>query len=69
MTTIPLITVIMPLYNKRPYVKRAIMSVQKQTFSNWELIIVDNGSTDGSTDEIPCDDPKIRLFKQTNILS
>lgn len=56
----------MPLYNKRPYVKRAIQSVQQQTFNKWELIIIDDGSTDGSVDEIPQDDRRIRLFRQEN---
>ena len=56
----------MPLYNKRPYVKRAIDSIQQQTFSDWELIIVDDGSTDGSSSEIPRHDSRIRLFHQEN---
>jgi glycosyltransferase involved in cell wall biosynthesis len=56
----------MPLYNKRAYVTRAIKSVQKQTFTNWELIIINDGSTDGSFDEIPRDDYRIRLFHQEN---
>ena len=62
----PVVSVIMPLYNKRPYVKRAIDSVRKQTLAEWELIIVDDGSTDGSTDEIPQNEPKIRFFQQSN---
>lgn len=66
MPNLPLVSVVMPLYNKRPYVKRAIDSIRQQTFSNWELIIVDDGSTDGSTVEIPQDDGRIRLFQQAN---
>ncbi len=62
----PLVSVIMPLYNKRPYVRRAVESILSQTYSRWELIIVDDGSTDGSTDEVPQDDPRIILFRQNN---
>ena len=62
----PLITIVMPLYNKRPYVKRSVESIQRQTFKNWELIIVDDGSTDGSTGEIPTNDNRIRVITQQN---
>jgi len=66
MTRLPSISVIMPLYNKRPYVRRAIESVRQQTMDEWELIIIDDGSTDGSTSEIPADDKRIRLLQQKN---
>ncbi len=56
----------MPLYNKRPYVKLAIESIQQQTFTNWELIVVDDGSIDGSFEEIPKNHSKIRMFRQEN---
>jgi glycosyltransferase involved in cell wall biosynthesis len=56
----------MPLYNKRDYVRRAIDSVVNQTFTEWELVIVDDGSTDGSASKIPGDDPRLRLYRQTN---
>ncbi|MCK4822126.1 glycosyltransferase family 2 protein, partial [bacterium] len=62
----PVVSIVMPLYNKRSYVRRAIESIQQQTFSDWELIIVDDGSTDGSTAEIPLNDKKIRLLQQEN---
>lgn len=42
----PLISVIIPAYNVESYIEETILSVKNQTFSDWELIIVDDGSTD-----------------------
>ena len=46
----PYFSVIIPAYNAENFIERAIESVQKQSFSNWELIIVENGSTDHTTE-------------------
>lgn len=43
----PKVSVIMPVHNRRHLIQRAIESVLQQTFSEWELLIVDDGSTDG----------------------
>ena len=57
----------MPLYNKALYVSKAIESVLAQTFQNWELVIVDDGSTDGSGDvAITHKDSRITYLHQTN---
>ena len=60
----PHFSVIMPLYNKAPYVRKAVESVIGQTFVDWELIIVDNGSTDGSSEIVAAfTDPHIRIVR------
>jgi glycosyltransferase involved in cell wall biosynthesis len=48
MTSEPLVSVLMPVYNEESYVSEAIESVQNQSYSNWELIVVDDASTDNT---------------------
>ena len=57
----------MPLYNKAPYVRKAVESVVGQTYMDWELIVVDDGSTDSGGDIVTSiADPRIRLVRQEN---
>jgi glycosyltransferase involved in cell wall biosynthesis len=44
----PAVSIILPTYNGMPYLREAIDSVRAQTFSDWELIVIDDGSTDDS---------------------
>ncbi|MEJ7769357.1 MAG: glycosyltransferase family A protein [Chitinophagaceae bacterium] len=46
----PLVSIITPLFNQETYVDEAIVSVINQTYANWELILVNDGSTDKSTE-------------------
>ena len=59
-----LVSIIMPSYNTAPYIKETIQSVLDQTYTNWELIIVDDCSTD-NTEEVlaTINDSRIRYFK------
>ncbi|MBS6956409.1 MAG: glycosyltransferase [Enterocloster asparagiformis] len=67
--TFPIISVIMPVYNSRAYLEMAIQSVLNQSFKEFELLLVDDGSNDGS--EELCDkylylDERVRVIHKEN---
>ena len=66
----PAISVIMSVHNHQAFVRQAVESVIAQTCADWELILINNGSTDDSPElinELARRDPRIRPFHQPNI--
>lgn len=62
------ISVILPVFNEEKYIKDAVSSVLNQSFDDFELIVVNDGSTDSTLDIIESvDDNRIRLISQTNM--
>ena len=62
-----LVSVIIPAYNHEAYVGEAIASVLAQELADFELIVIDDGSTDATAERIQAfDDPRIRFFRQEN---
>jgi glycosyltransferase involved in cell wall biosynthesis len=60
----PLITVAMPIYNAGEYLHAAVKSIIMQTYTNWELLIIDDGSTDNAIDSIKLiKDERIKILK------
>ena len=65
----PLISVIIPVYNVAKYLDRCMKTVCGQTYGNLEILMVDDGSTDGSSalcDKWAAADSRIRLIRQPN---
>ena len=61
----PSISVIVPVYQAEKYLKKCVESVLKQTFSDWELLLIDDGCTDESPaicDQCAAEDDRIRVF-------
>ena len=64
-----MISVIVPVYNVEEYLEECLESIQKQTYTNIEVILVNDGSTDGSKEicERYCaKDSRFKLFNQEN---
>ncbi|WP_292521845.1 glycosyltransferase family 2 protein [Methanoculleus sp.] len=61
----PAVSVVIPLYNKRPHIARAVTSVFAQTVRDVEVIVVDDGSTDGGAEVVRGFD-RVRLIRQEN---
>ena len=63
----PRVSVVLPTYNQLAFLPLAIESLQHQTFADFELVIVNDGSTDGTDAYLRgLDDPRIRLIEQAN---
>jgi glycosyltransferase involved in cell wall biosynthesis len=64
----PIVSVVMPTHNRMHFLAQAIKSVQAQTLTDWELIVVDDGSTDDTPQLLECyaaADGRIRFIRQT----
>ena len=60
-------SIIIPLYNKQDYIKQTIESVLKQTVESFEVLVIDDGSTDDSANVVASiADSRVRLIKQVN---
>jgi glycosyltransferase involved in cell wall biosynthesis len=71
MTTVPLVWVVTPVHNGERYLAECIESVLAQTYDDWEYLIVDNCSTDGTSEIVRayCDqDARVRLEQSTEFL-
>ena len=67
--TLPLISIIVPVYNVKNYLEKCLQSICGQTYKNLEIILIDDGSSDGSGEL--CDlfaqrDGRIKVIHQTN---
>ena len=65
-----MVSVVIPLYNKSQWIEQTLMSVSNQTYSNWECIVVDDGSNDGSLEIVKKfteeNQGRWRVFSQVN---
>ena len=62
-----MVSVIIPLYNKEHYIESTIQSVLQQTYNDFEIIIIDDGSTDNSAQKTKAfNDSRIRFYYQEN---
>ncbi len=64
MSAVPAISIITPVWNGLPYIKECVESVLAQDFQDWELIIGDNASEDGTSEYLrTLNDPRIKVFR------
>jgi glycosyltransferase involved in cell wall biosynthesis len=64
----PVVSIILPTYNGLPYLREAVASVQAQTVDDWELVVIDDGSTDESVAWLESvADPRLRIIRSEHI--
>jgi glycosyltransferase involved in cell wall biosynthesis len=64
----PAVSIVLPTYNGLPYLREAIESVRAQTFTNWELIVIDDGSTDDSVGWLESiGEPRLQILANDHI--
>lgn len=66
---LPLISVVIPVYNVKAYIRKCVESVNNQTYRNLEIILVDDGSTDGSNkicDDLALEDDRVLVIHKKN---
>jgi len=61
----PLVSVVIPNFNGKKYLKTCLSSIQKATYKNIEIIVVDNASNDGSVEFLRTNYPQVRVFAKT----
>jgi glycosyltransferase involved in cell wall biosynthesis len=67
MTALPAISVAIPLYNKGAFIAETVESVRSQTFQNFEIVVVDDGSTDDGPSKLSqLNDPRLHVIRQAN---
>lgn len=65
---LPLVSILLPVYNHANFIKQTIESIQNQSYTNWELIIIDDGSTDDTSNILRQyeTDYRIHIYHQPN---
>lgn len=67
MSEMPLVSILLPVYNAGEYLRPSLESIRNQTYSNLEILIINDGSTDGCMETIAdVDDPRIRVLSHEN---
>ena len=62
----PEVSIVLPTFNRVDVIGRAVASVLRQSFEDWELLVVDDGSTDGTRARLEGLDPRLRYIEQAN---
>jgi glycosyltransferase involved in cell wall biosynthesis len=68
-TSRPIVTALISVYNGQDFIRQAVQSVFAQTMSDWELVVVDDGSTDGSLailTEMAATEPRMKVISRPN---